>query len=134
MYNERISQIDRLRAVYGSKTSFHDGEIISLLLERDRCSLTLRVLMPKVAGAENVEGAHNYLVGLYFENTDGLSIEGFNHQNAIQQLAVDGEGTRLKVSCLGLFGTELSFTCEKAALIDITETPMNTGGTGAESI
>jgi hypothetical protein len=128
MYNELITGIDKMSAIYGTKTAFHDGEIISVLLERSDCILTMKILMPVPLSARLLGETTNYEITLRFEKIEGLSINDFNHQNVIQELSVDRDGPRLKVGCWSVFGSELSFTCDTAVLVKIGESEMKTGG------
>ena len=126
--NHFIEGVERLKNTLGREPSFHDGEIVSILLDRTPPSLTTIVELKKYARSPDDPGRAvvlaKYLVTLYFEKIEDLKLDDFNYQNVLQELVVTQEGPRLRVFFSSLFGAGFSFTCERAQLTDLTETPL----------
>ena len=128
MINDLISGIEKVQEALQWEPSFHDGEIITIVLHRDLDrpldgagpSLDISIWAPHYAeGRQSLRTIQEYLITLRFEGIENLKIEEFNHQNVIQTLVVDQAESRLKVGFFSLFGAEVSFTCARARVAGI---------------
>jgi hypothetical protein len=92
---------------YGDWPSFHDCELLRMLLDRRGPCMTLEILM---------KPAHRlHMVAQFrFNDVDALCLEDFNHQNVISALVIrhrpDVTGDRrVGVEIESVFGAKMTF-------------------------
>jgi hypothetical protein len=96
-----ITGATTLVSMLGRWPSFHDAEIIRVLIRRDgHSTITVRLMEPQGQGLA---------VTFTFEGILDLKLDGedVNRQNAIHSLSVEPSGTATKVTfgpCYGLWG------------------------------
>lgn len=96
----------------GSVPSFHDAEVLSLVLERTRARCTIKIHTFQMTSEIDVNGFFvldkHTLVSFHLEGVTNLELNDFNHQNAIYGLALSrtaDQSIRLELDqCYGLFG------------------------------
>jgi hypothetical protein len=90
-----IAGSEKLSAIYGKWPSFHDSEVIDVHLWRGQLkpgewddTNVFPVLTVKLHVFIENPGSHHTLTTLRFADVSDLSMEGFNHQNAILGLSI----------------------------------------------
>jgi hypothetical protein len=83
-----IQNSELLIDVFGKLPSFHDAEVVQIMLKRNennkRC--------PTLEGLINVKQynlGRSFLINLKFTNIFGLKLENFNHQNVLGDLEIE---------------------------------------------
>lgn len=128
-----IENQEALTRIFGDWPSFHDAEVLSLLLDRhgfeDRPGPTLeaKIHLFQMTGEVDERGyfrlRNHTLVVLRFFQVDGLKLEGFNHQNVLRELSIEDissrqmEDIKFKVHFSSAFGLEASFLCRAVAVV-----------------
>jgi hypothetical protein len=127
----KIEGFEKIIEAVGFETVFHDSEVLSLELSRGSqapsltaCILTRRSLRPS---EKHSTDPLYYRVMLMFHDIEEGTIEGFNHQNVLQEMVEAEVNGRLVFRFAGLFGVECSFTCERAEVLSVQETEMQWG-------
>ncbi len=128
------NQIEGITAVFeavGFETSFHDGEVLNITLDRAQGIPSLTVSILTRQSLWLTEGDPDrplyYVVRIVFSDIDKLDLENFNQQNVIQNMVITGHDGPLKVWIAGLFGVECSFTCARARVLSVEGTTMQWG-------
>jgi Immunity protein 50 len=126
-----IAGSDKLTTVFGYWPSFHDAEVLELHFVRGNVQpqkgiydfplLTLRIhvweLTRDVDSAGYLILKHHTLVTLRFQDISDFQMQGFNHQNALMELAVtsqertEGPSPYFAVELVPAFGVGASFNC-----------------------
>ncbi len=116
----------------GHWPTFHDFEVLSLILERAvvsaaACDLKATFFVFDLTKSphdpERKQGTAEFL----FEDINALHIDGFNHQNPIMGLSIvraesSGEETRFRVQWGGTcMQHEVSFTCSRVAVLRVVD-------------
>lgn len=127
---DKIENSELLTDIFGRFPSFHDAEVHSVILERkERRTLPTLKLQIHVfqMTAEVVDGhyvlIHHTFVTFLFKEIDGLVLEGFNHQNTLQDLQITDisnrqlENLKFEVSIDGNFGIEAKFSCKSIEIL-----------------
>ncbi|WNG39623.1 hypothetical protein F0U61_42585 [Archangium violaceum] len=132
-----FANAERLTRIFGYWPSFHDAEVLELNLSRggngaevggdNAPILTARIyvfeMTSKVRSGRFVLRNHTR-VTLRFEGVDGLELDGFNHQNALNALSfelvprTDGGPSLLAVTFDPAYGLGASFTCRSAEVVE----------------
>ena len=118
----RIENSEAITSVFGYWPSFHDAEVLELVICRDgsgpgRASVVARVHVFEMTSQVKPDGhylCHKHsIVSLVFEDVDELVMEGFNHQNALAGLRIEERepGGCLAVAFDGAYGLEASLIC-----------------------
>jgi hypothetical protein len=130
----------------GSWPTFHDAEILTMVVDRSGPTLSFRILIgaptrpPGTWTPEAVEAWRHFEVNLRFNDIDSLEFSEFNHQNVISYLALSSiteerpsklaTEKRVKVEIDSVWGLRGSFTCSGGEVISIEETGLRTGSPG----
>jgi hypothetical protein len=92
-----IQNVELLTNVFGKFPSFHDAEVIQIILKskkNDKLCPTLEALIRsyEMSSKQDEQGKnlykHHYLVNLKFKYIFGLKLENFNHQNVLGSLII----------------------------------------------
>ena len=100
-----ITGATTLVSMFGRWPSFHDAEIIRVLIRRDgHSTITIRLTEPRGQGLA---------VTFTFEEILDLKLDGedVNRQNVIHSLSIEPTGTATKVTfgpCYGLWGSVIA--------------------------
>jgi hypothetical protein len=113
-----ISEIEYPREVEGAKEivewfgywpSFHDGEVVSIELNRAGSS-SIKVHAFEMTNDLNDSGHYactkHAVVNFILEGIDALSLEGFNHQNVISALVLRKADDIYELVLGGCYGVE----------------------------
>lgn len=125
-----IENKEILENVYGSWPSFHDSEILNINLYRGEepgqlCSLVAsfylyetKAINEGTAQYEIISTNKNVAV-IEFQNIENLSLEGFNHQNVIEELHLKSKENLIHVEFESIFGVQCSFSCSKVTVLGV---------------
>jgi hypothetical protein len=127
----------------GSWPTFHDAEILTMVLDRGGPTLLVRILIgvpirpPETWTPEAVKAWTHFEVSLRFNEVDSLELCELNHQNVIGDLVLSSiteerrsklaTEERVKVEIHSVWGLGGSFTCSGGEVISIEETGLRTG-------
>src|SRR5438067_11052902 len=85
-----------VEAKFGAWPTFHDGEILTISLDRNGPAIQLEILLnaagPPVTHRPHPSGSTghpNYIVRLRFTDIENLELRDFNYQNVIWSLVID---------------------------------------------
>jgi hypothetical protein len=124
-----IDNSEIVTRIFGRWPSFHDAEVVRVLLERPpegvRLEAQLRVweMTPDLDPSGHFIRKNETLVTLQFLGVHLGCFEGFNTQNVIASLDVstiapeEHEGRRLLVQMPSLYGLDAEFECERAIVL-----------------
>jgi hypothetical protein len=123
-----IENAGALVKVFGEWPSFHDAEVLEVLLRRGPGGPSLECLLHVFATTRDVDERGSYvtlnhtLVRIRFGNLRLYELKWFNHQNAIDELDVrlstEGQG-RFTVYLPSNWGCEAHFACDTAAVVSV---------------
>ena len=127
-----IENAHLLEDVFGRWPSFHDAEVLRIVLDRGNVE-TLPTLEAQIHAFEMTseikDGAYvlknHVLVTFRFLEIDGITLEGFNHQNALFGLSIkDISGSQLErlkfeVRFDGSWGVDVHFRCHSVKVIGV---------------
>ena len=125
-----IENKEILENIYGSWPSFHDAEILNINLYRGEepgqfCSLVAsfylyetKAINEGTAQYEIISTNKNVAV-IEFQNIENLSLEGFNHQNVIEELHLKTKDNLIHVEFESIFGVQCSFSCSKVTVLGV---------------
>ncbi len=112
---------------FGFVPVFHDGEVLSVVLDRDRLALTLTLLVPEYRNRAYLGKVE---VVLEFSDIENLHLEGFNYQNVVSSLTSETvvEKTeystekmpRIHVDLDTVFGMWATFPCSRVHVQSMT--------------
>ncbi|EIE1275472.1 hypothetical protein RGL42_002684 [Vibrio parahaemolyticus] len=119
-----------LTKAYGKWPSFHDAEVLSIGLSRQvgsELSSEARVVVNCFTTKTVNEGTvdfetvldKNYAITFLFRGISNLYIDGFNHQNVIDDIEIDRQGEIFKVVFVSIFGVSSSFTCREIEVVSV---------------
>lgn len=128
---------EELLSLFGYWPSFHDAEVIEMLLWRGEPGspqsprvppqITIKFHLWEMTSEVDASGyfvnQKNSLVTMRFSGIQEIELEGFNHQNVIMGLAIsmDGDSPELfKVEINPSFGVSASFTCRTIDVVSVT--------------
>ena len=123
-----VTDAGKLITLYGKWPSFHDAEVLSLVLDRTGPILVMRIaLHEKHRNMVDERGSYltvgRCIATLRFEGVDQLAIEEFNHQNVLSGMVFEMDGTlHVHVTLAGIFGISARFQCLKVAVEDVLRT------------
>jgi hypothetical protein len=133
---EGIAGAQQLMAVFGYWPSFHDAEVLSIKLDRmaidesDGPILEATVHVFEMTSEVDSTGhyvlRHHVLAHLRFDDVVELTLEGFNHQNALFGLGIKDirerqlERIRWEVSFDPSWGVGASFQCYGVEVVSVT--------------
>jgi Immunity protein 50 len=139
----KIHGAEQLIALYGSWPSFHDSEVVSIVLDRGNHmeiietedwggrrppSLTAQVTLIDWRRNDASTRKYNQLVTLRFNGISSFYMEGFSYQNPVMGIGLraepeEGQGDfTLHVEWGGtVMGYEAEFTCESIDVLFVEE-------------
>ena len=125
----RIASRELLIEHLGTWPTFHDFEVLSLTADRptvmgSACDLRATFLVFDITKPHDDPERRQGTVELFFEQIDGLLIEGFNHQNPIVGLAIThSEDSDLFQVAWGGSGLlhEVRFTCRRISVLRVVD-------------
>jgi len=120
--NEVIQNAQKVVAVFGKWPSFHDAEVCSLRLDRKGVSMEADIYVFSTASSVDKGGYYTRLnesvITLRFVQIEDLEMDGFNHQNVIASLTVQGQG-RLSIMFEPIFGLGCRLTCSAVEVVSV---------------
>src|SRR6266436_3276343 len=123
-----------LTDIFGRWPSFHDAEVLRILLDRGESKLfrpsleaTIHVFeMTSEIDERNRYVLKNHLaVTIRFIEIYNLSMKDFNHQNVLQGLNIDDisdpelERIKFEVSFDGIFGVSVKLQCKSISVVSV---------------
>jgi len=119
-----------LVAVFGDWPSFHDAEVLSLILDRSERTLDVAFYVFRTSGEHNSAGqfirSDEVLVRMRFYGISELSLFDFNEQNVLSDLSLIEESTEKRVRLHGLYGLSGSFLCKAIEVCGVERLPERT--------
>jgi len=128
----KIENIHLLEDVFGYFPSFHDAEVLRIVLDRESNGLlpTLEALIHVFEMTSEVRDRkyvlkNHTLVMFQFQEIDGIELNGFNHQNVLQGLSIKDisdrqlESLKFDVTFDGVFGVDASFKCRAITIVSV---------------
>ncbi len=128
---ELIENTAKLTSVFGKWPSFHDAEVLRLVLDRaGEKGPVLEVDIHVFEMTSEVDPTGHYvhknhtLVSLTFTEVAIEQLRGFNRQNVLRSLELSeidpavNDGRRLKIDMPSSYGLEASFQCKRAIVTD----------------
>ena len=126
-----IAGSEKLSKIFGYWPSFHDAEVLDLHFARGNVEpekgvydfpiLTLKIHVWQLTKNVDSKGylilLHHTLVTLKFRDVSDFQMQGFNHQNAMMELALtsqertEGPSPYFAVELVPAFGMGASFNC-----------------------
>jgi hypothetical protein len=138
---EMILDTQKVTAHFGEWPSFHDSEVVSVQLDRrgsSAPSIELLVLVwlytGRVTPTGHYEQHRHTLVRFRCEGVFASSLEGFNHQNVLNDLHVkklDGHASGVRVTVSSIFGLGGFVECDAVRVMEII--PANPSGEPEDS-
>lgn len=126
-----ILQADIVEKEYGSWPSFHDAEVMRITLSRGKepgdCSKFSADI--NVYYTEEInKGTPQYeiirikdnVLTIEFYDVENVSIDGFNHQNVIDDLILKDMGDLFSVEMKTIYGVNATFCCKEIAVLKMT--------------
>ena len=119
---------DQLIAHLGHWPSFHDFEVVQMLLERPVISAAdsdLKAVFLVFDGSRGVDDPERRqgTAEILFEGITDLRIEGFGHQNPVMGLSITQAGERIMQVAWG--GTcmqhEVAFRCSRISIVRVVD-------------
>lgn len=124
-----ISNSEAVTSIFGYWPNFHDAEVVELSLMRTGESSAFpsaRVKIHAFLVTSQMDDRGRYvtidhsLVTMLFERIEGLALESFNHQNAIDRLRIEAiDGDRLAVNFEAAYGLDCAFQCRSASVLSV---------------
>jgi hypothetical protein len=128
----KIENIHLIEEVFGRFPSFHDAEVLQIVLRRESIG-TLPTLEAQIHVFEMTSQIkngryvlkHHSLVTFQFLEIDGLNLDGFNHQNVLQGLSIKDisdyqlENLKFEVGFDGIFGVDARFKCRSVKIVSV---------------
>jgi hypothetical protein len=107
--------------------SFHDAEVRSLRLSVENTTLEIDVYVYATDGSTTAAGYFRQLnpcvVTLGFTEVEDVELFDWNHQNALNALAIErAEEDTIAVFLSGVFGLSGKFTCAAARVVSVEPT------------
>lgn len=126
-----IRNVELLTKIFGRFPSFHDAEVLSLVLERGERDISGPTLETRIhvfeMTSEVVENKrivlkNHSIVRFRFSDIVNLEIDEFNHQNVLSGLYIDrnqdqgAETSQFKVTFEGIYGMHAVFGCRRISV------------------
>jgi hypothetical protein len=108
---------------FGRWPSFHDAQVISIVLQRAPVSMELKVNVfaygpPTPESRPYFERLHDSVLTMLLTDIEDLELEDWNHQNVLNSIQMELQGDRVRVALSGIFGVTVSCTCDT---VEVTE-------------
>lgn len=127
-----ISGAERILQIFGEWPSFHDAEVLRLVLDRsgsDGPSLEVKIHVFEATQEVDPSGYYvlknHTLISLKFIRVCLDEIKWFNHQNVLWSLDIfpisseENEGLSIGVEMPSSYGMEAKFKCARCEVIDV---------------
>ena len=133
-FEAKIQNSHLLTDIFGRWPSFHDAEVLRILLDRDETKLFSTSLEAKIHVFEmtpEIDERKSYVlknhvaVTIRFIEIYNLSMNDFNHQNVLQGLNIDDisdrrlERIKFEVSFEGIFGVSAKLQCNSISVVSV---------------
>lgn len=129
---DQIKNVHLLADIFGHFPSFHDAEVLKIILERSRKiqerSLTAVIHVFEMKNKTDSSGRYvldeHTEVTIKFDEIAGLKLYGFNHQNVINELAIKpfsphgSDGPKFQVEFQYCHGVSGEFRCRTITIMD----------------
>ncbi|MET0027611.1 MAG: Imm50 family immunity protein [Candidatus Thiodiazotropha sp.] len=123
-----ILQAEIVEEEYGEWPSFHDAEIMQITLKRGEkpgkyanlaADINLYYTKNINVGTSQYETVRikDNVISFEFYGVDNVNLEGFNHQNVIDELHIKEDNTGFSVEFESIFGVQTSFQCEDIVVL-----------------
>jgi hypothetical protein len=121
----------QVESIYGYWPSFHDAEILSVLLTRNTESsrkyanavIDLNYWETKAinegTSALDYVLDKNMVISLEFGELSSSSIEGFNHQNVIDELIIKESANGIVAEFITIHGAAIAISCKSVAVLGV---------------
>ncbi|MEO6333602.1 MAG: Imm50 family immunity protein [Pyrinomonadaceae bacterium] len=129
---EKIENIHLLWDVFGYFPSFHDAEVLQVVLNRGSTKVlpTLEAQIHVFEMTSEVKDGsyvltHHTLVTFQFLEIDGLTLSGFNHHNVLAGLFIKDisdhqlEWLKYEVKFDGIHGLDCRFRCRSIKIVGV---------------
>lgn len=127
---DRIENSEAVTSLFGYWPSFHDAEVLQISISRFSAhgggpSLSADIHVFEMTNQVNSDGyyiCHKHsVVTLLFQGLDELTLDGFNHQNALSELSIaEAEpGGVLRVNFDSAYGLESELTCRAVKVVSV---------------
>ena len=134
---EHITGADRLTSRFGTWPSFHDAEVVRLVLDRGGANgPTAEMVVHTWLMTDKVDDQGYYvlekhtLVRFLFERVTSIELSEFNHQNVLFELEVAAEtvegGRACRVTLKPSYGLGGTLVCGRVVIADVA--PCNERG------
>ncbi len=122
---------DKIVSALGKWPSFHDFEVVSIILQRDMSedmtgpSLEVELYGFRSEVRPEDPTRHECLIKLVFRSIEDLRLEAFNHQNAINGITLESRWSDrlacavLDVKFIGGFGVSCQFQCTEMEVLSV---------------
>jgi hypothetical protein len=133
---EKIIGYKKVTDLFGYWPSFHDAEVVSMRLDRDSESgfdgpiIQFGIHAFTMTDETNETGHYKCInhavVEIKLDGAESIDIEGFNHQNAIEELTIEEiendivYGNKFKIEFEPAFGVSANIVCRKIEVTKIT--------------
>ena len=125
-----VEHSDRLVRIFGRWPSFHDAEVLRVILDRTGSVPTLEVQIHVFEMTSELDRAGHYLnrndtlVTLRFLNVVLEELGGFNEQNVLFEMSIASTPDtpverRLRVEMSSSYGFGATFDCEQAEVVEV---------------
>ena len=127
-----IEHAEKLTHIFGEWPSFHDAEVVCLILDRSGPEApTLEAQIHVFAVTSDLDATGHYvlanhtLITLRFTEVALLGLDGFNRQNVLFELLITDlapsthDGRRLLVKMDASYGIGAAFECVRAVVTDV---------------
>jgi hypothetical protein len=124
---EAIAGADKVLSIYGRWPDMHDFEVPKVVFERelqdDEFGPFITVFVHMWMADKSGYSKHN-MVGIRFNNIVEHNIEGFNHQNVIDNITIkagkdNADNQIYHVTIPGIFGFGATITCRSIEIVSI---------------
>jgi len=127
-----IEQSDQVTRIFGKWPSFHDAEVVRLVLDSSGAegpTLEMQIHVFEMTPEVDAKGSYvlknHTLVTLRFTEVALQNLQWFNKQNVLFELVVVDidpaahDGRRLRVELPSSYGLEAMFECKRAIVSDV---------------
>lgn len=125
----RISRRELLTSIFGEWPSFHDAEVLKVVLDRKGCELLASIYVFRMTSEVDTNGYYvldNKVVAtIRFTGIAQLELRYFNHQNVLFDLGIrdvsaeQDDGLNFEVEFNTSFGMEANFRCAEIEVVSV---------------
>ena len=126
-----LEQAEKLTRIFGEWPSFHDAEVVRVVLDRtgpEAPTLTLEIHVYTMTSEVDARGfyvlTNHTLATLRFTEVALISMQGFNSQNSLSDLLISDldpavhEGRRVHVQLPSSYGLEAEFEAVRGMVVE----------------